>query len=284
MHQLISTYMTYTHALALVAIVGLLVGSFLNVVIARLPTGLSVVRPRSRCPQCETMIPWYDNIPVLSYLLLRGRCRSCRTSIAVRYPLVEVMTSLLWVTLALRFGPTPSLILWLGLGSVLVAIVFIDLDHYWIPDVIVLPAMLWTFAWSLAPGALGFHAALLGLTPAAGLWLFGALWLLLFRREGMGLGDIKLLALIGLGVGWLDALGVIFLAAAQGSVIGIVVALRGGHKTPEPVEHDDGWTPSARSVPFGPFLVIATLEVVLLPHIFADVMPRLSHLFAGWLA
>ncbi|MBI5511311.1 MAG: prepilin peptidase [Deltaproteobacteria bacterium] len=303
--------------------VGACIGSFLNVVIARLPAGESVVRPRSRCPTCKHPIAWYDNIPLLSYALLCGRCRHCRQTIQARYFLVELAVGCLFAAFWVRFGLSFELVVWLPLAAALMAIVFLDIDHWWIPDVIVIPAMVLTFAAAWLPGRLSPVVALLGLLPALFVWGIAWIFEVVTKREGLGLGDVKLLALLGLALGPVDGLSVLLLAALQGSVIGVLVLLTGGHRTaasaeppknpatpeaappspaptppatptaapgvavapPAPASaDDDDWVPPPRAIPFGPFLVLAALEVVLLPEPFADLPQQIAAALLGLLS
>ncbi len=274
-----------------IVLLGAAVGSFVNVIIARLPTGTSIVRPRSRCPKCQTPIAWYDNIPLASYVILRGRCRHCGVRIALRYFLVELLMAALAAALFLRFGPSWQLVVWLPTTAALLAIVFLDIDHFWVPDVITYPTMAFAAVGSFLPGGVDAQGALWGVVPALLLWTFAWLWKRLTGREGMGLGDVKLLALIGLLVGILPALSVLFLAAVQGSVIGLFVVVLGGHKPQtnpsegvappddeDSKEDEDDWRPHPRAIPFGPFLVLACFEVVLLPHLFGELPQRLGEL------
>lgn len=291
--------------LTYVGVVGAVVGSFLNVVIARLPAGESLMRPRSRCPRCQAMIHWYDNVPVVSWLVLRARCRACGAPISVRYPLVELLMAALALAVYARLGPSWQLLLWLPLAAALLAIIFLDIDHYWVPDVITFPAMAWALGGALLPDGIGLSTALYGLAPALFLWAFAWAFERVMKREGMGLGDIKLLAVIGLAVGPLSALVVLLLASLQGSVVGLLVLATGGHRRvdddppliaeprvdddtqPAPshdepsTADDDDWTPHPRAIPFGPFLVLATYQVLLLPEIFLDQPLALMRL-AGW--
>lgn len=255
--------------LVYVVLVGACLGSFVNVVIARLPQGMSVIRPGSRCPKCNTPIRWYDNVPVLSYLLLRGRCRSCNTEIAARYMLIEAAMACLACALYVRFGATLDLLFWLPLTAALLAITFLDIDYFWVPDVIVLPATALAVLYVFRPGGDGSLTTLLGLIPAALLLAvaLGFKWVL--GKEGLGFGDIKLLALLGLLVGPMQSLSLLLLATVQGAVIGSLVVWRGGHVS-KPLGADDDWQPPPRAIPFGPFLVLATLEVVLLPDVFGQ--------------
>jgi leader peptidase (prepilin peptidase)/N-methyltransferase len=281
-------------------IVGAVLGSFLNVVISRLPEGLSVVRPRSRCPRCQTQIAWYDNIPLVSWILLRARCRHCGAPIPLRYFLVELLMGALSAALVVRFGLSWDLLVWWPLTAALLAITFLDIDEWWVPDVIVFPAMMWAAAASFIPGGLTPLQALIGLAPAA--LVFTVAWVFerVTHREGLGLGDVKLLAALGLAVGLHNGLGVLLLAAVQGSLVGTVVLLRGGHPPPtttgaaaadpaaggeagsDPAGDDEEeWVPPPRAIPFGPFLVLGALEIVLLPELFADMPERIARLLAG---
>lgn len=271
-------------------VLGALVGSFLNVVIGRLPEDLSVVAPRSRCPHCLTPVRAWDNIPILSWLLLRGRCRGCGVAISARYPLVEFLTAVVFAALWLRLGPTAELLKWAVLGAMLLAIVFLDIDHWWIPDCIVFPGMVFAMLMALLPGGLGWQAALIGLFPAVLIFAVGWGFRRLTGREGLGLGDVKLLAMLGLALGLMPTLTVLVLASVQGALGGGVISLFGGHRgrsdpVPEPVTTvvDDPaelWEPPAGAVPFGPFLALAAFQVVLLPNVFLDGPQRLVVLLA----
>lgn len=267
-------------AQAWTVLVGACLGSFVNVVVARLPQALSVVRPRSRCPRCMAGIAWYDNVPLLSYLLLRGRCRACRASIAARYPLVEGLMAALAGALFVRYGFSAGLLVWLPLTAALLAVAFIDIDYWWVPDVITLPAMGWALATAWLPGRPGLLAAALGVLPAALLWLTGWLISRIGRREALGLGDVKLLAALGMALGPRDALAALALASLQGAAIGALVIAFGGHRgapgpLPAALADDADWQPDPHAVPFGPFLVLGALQVVLLPDLFAALQGRL---------
>ena len=273
---------------AYVFALGACVGSFLNVIVARLPAGESIVHPRSRCPRCKHPIAWYDNLPLLSYLLLRARCRSCKAPIASRYFVVELLTAVVFTTFWLRFGWSLELVLWLPLSAALLAITFLDIDHWWVPDVIVFPSMLWALASAFLPERISPLLALLGLLPALFVWGIAWLFALVTRREGLGFGDVKLLALLGLAVGPIAGLSVLLLASVQGSVVGILVLLTGGHQgvappPADPAEADEAWVPPPRAIPFGPFLVLGAFEVVLLPEVFAGLPQKVAGLFLGWL-
>ena len=233
---------------------GLVVGSFLNVVIYRVPRKESVVRPRSRCPGCGTQLAERDNIPVVSWVLLRGKCRTCGEPISARYPLVELLTGVLFVAGALRFGVDWVLPAYLVFFASLVAITFIDLEHYIIPNRVLYPTLYITVPLLvLAAAAQGdwdnLQRALVG---AVGAWVFFLL-LHLVSPRGMGFGDVRLSFLLGLFLGWLDLRHVflgIFVGFLLGSIVGIVLMVlrRRGRK-----DH----------IPFGPFLAAGSVIAVL---------------------
>jgi leader peptidase (prepilin peptidase)/N-methyltransferase len=233
-------------AIVFVTILGLMVGSFLNVCIARLPLGQSIVTPRSRCPQCETPIAGYDNIPVLSFILLGGRCRACRTRISIVYPVVEVVTALLFAAHYVAIGWQPLLVSRLVLASALVALFAIDLEHRILPNVITLSGIIVGFLFSFIapPGPL---------SAAAGVFIGGGTLLAiaegyyrLRHEEGLGMGDVKMLAMIGAFLGWQLTLLTLVLSSLVGSVVGAAVILsrRGDMKY---------------ALPFGTFLALAAL-------------------------
>lgn len=240
---------------------GLVIGSFLNVCIHRLPAGQSIVHPRSSCPGCGHLIRAYDNIPVLSYLLLRGRCRDCGTRISPRYPLVELLSGGFAAMAVTRFGPGWEGLLMFALIAAFLVITFIDIDHRIIPDVISLPGIGVGLAASFVPWLLiappqTVLSALPVKTPlesvigilAGGGSLFLVAWgyEMLTRREGMGGGDIKLLAMIGAFVGWKGVLFTIFVASLTGTLVGVALMLR---------QRGD----MKLAVPFGPFLAIGAI-------------------------
>lgn len=231
-------------ALAFCALAGLCVGSFLNVVIARLPAGRSIAHPASACPHCGTAIAWYDNLPVLSYLRLGARCRSCRTPISWRYPVVEIMAAGLFALAYLRFGPSLRLAAALVLVSTLIAITGIDLDHQIIPDVLSLPGVALGFIASFGPGAIGWKESALGVLVGAGVFVVIIVASsLVLGQPGMGVGDVKLGAMLGAFLGWELALLSILLSVLVGGPLaaGLMATGRKGRKDP---------------VPFGPFLAL----------------------------
>ncbi|MBA4178536.1 MAG: prepilin peptidase [Leptothrix sp. (in: Bacteria)] len=291
----------------LLALLGLIVGSFLNVVVHRLPlmlerqwwgdvaaqladadsfkrvfssaaperlalasgglekaiaglAPLGLARPASRCPACGHRIRWYENIPLLSWLALRGRCSACKTTISVRYPLVELGAALLFAALAWRLGPQPTTLLWCLVGAVLLALALIDWDTTVLPDALTLP-LLWA---GLLAAALGW---LPGLPLAQSLWGavtgYMSLWLVYWffklatGKEGMGFGDFKLLAALGAWLGWQAILPIVLMASVLGAAVGLVMKAGGSLR-------------QGRFVPFGPFLagggavvMLAGLQTVL---------------------
>ncbi|RMD63164.1 MAG: prepilin peptidase, partial [Planctomycetota bacterium] len=201
------------------ALAGLIFGSFANVLVHRLPRGQSIVRPGSHCPACGHTLSWYENLPLLSWLALRGRCRACRAPIPVRYPLMELGLGLLWGYLGWRFGWRPELIMALTLTFLLWTLSWIDLETGLLPDALTLPgvALGLAFAWWMGD----WRASLIGAVVGYGIfWLVARLFLLATGREGMGYGDFKLLAMLGAFLGWQALPFVIFLASATGAVVG----------------------------------------------------------------
>jgi leader peptidase (prepilin peptidase) / N-methyltransferase len=247
---------------------GLVIGSFLNVCIVRLPSGRSVSKPASHCPRCKEPIRFYDNIPLISFILLRAKCRKCGEPISWRYPFVELINGLFYVWVVLEFGFGGEAVLIMILCSSLIAITFIDFDHQIIPDIITLPGML--LGLSFAPfylypltDALPFHLgnllphvslyltaflnSLIGLLAGAvPLFAIGWIWEKLRHVEAMGGGDVKLMGMIGSFLGWKGALLTIMLGALTGSVAGILLILLKRHKM-------------EKVIPFGPFLAVGAV-------------------------
>ena len=210
---------------------GLIVGSFANVCIHRLPLRQSVVSPRSRCPHCGAAIAAGDNLPLLSYALLRGLCRFCRGPISIRYPLVEAANGLLYLALALQLGPTLRTLILMAFVTALLVLSLIDLDHRLLPNVITLPGIAVGVGASLLPGP---PTPLSSLAGAAGGYL--AFWAVAeaYRRargvEGLGQGDWKMTAMLGAFLGWDQMLLAVFLASILGTVVGLaLIAFRGGN-------------------------------------------------------
>jgi leader peptidase (prepilin peptidase)/N-methyltransferase len=219
---------------------GLAIGSFLNVVAYRLPRGESLSRPASRCPACDTPVKPYDNVPVLSWLALRGRCRSCRAGISVRYPLIEALTGALCVAVVLAGGGQPDTLLGLAFVLLLVPVAFIDLDHRIIPNKLTAPGAILAVALVaiLRPSDLPEH--LLAGAAAGGFLLAAAI----AKPGGMGMGDVKLAAVMGLFLGSAVA-PALFLALIAGSVVGMALMARRGVR--------DG---RRATIPFGPWLAL----------------------------
>jgi leader peptidase (prepilin peptidase) / N-methyltransferase len=230
---------------------GLALGSFLNVCIYRIPLNQSIVFPPSGCPHCGARIRFYDNLPLISYLLLLGRCRHCRQSISFQYPLVEAATAFLSVALFLKHGASLEYAFFLLFSGALIAITFIDLHHKIIPDVISLPGIVLGFAFSLLPSSpLSWVDSLIGLVVGGGFLLLVAIaFEKATGREGMGMGDVKMLAMIGAWTGWKSLLFILLLSSLAGSLIGgaMLVLSRKGART---------------RIPFGPFLALGTLFYV----------------------
>ncbi len=231
-------------------VLGAVVGSFLNVCIHRIPRGQSLVRPGSACPRCGASIAPWDNVPLLSYILLRGKCRHCGEPISPRYPLVELTTGLLFLTAYLSHGSTLQAVRIAALGCVLIVSIFIDLDHQIIPDVVTLPALglgVFTgFLGGLGPGLQSILGAAAGGVAVLLIALFGSA---LFGQESMGGGDLKLAAVIGSYTGWASVLGVLFLSFFLALPV-VVVGMLGRRITP------------ASKIPFGPFIAIATFVIL----------------------
>jgi leader peptidase (prepilin peptidase)/N-methyltransferase len=221
--------------------VGLCIGSFLNVVIYRLPLGKSVVSPGSRCTKCGYELRWYDNVPVLSWAMLGGRCRQCQTSISPQYPIVELITGLLFVLVAWVTPVGPLLLSRLILVAILVVLFGIDLEHQILPNVITLPGIIVGLMFSfIAPP--GWKDALLGVLLGAGvLYGIAAAYYAVRREEGLGMGDVKMLAMIGAFLGWRLTLVTLIFASFTGALAGaaMLVTGRGGMKA---------------ALPFGTFL------------------------------
>lgn len=253
-------------------LLGLCIGSFLNVVIHRLPRmmdrawrlesaellqvpapdlpALSLATPASRCPRCGHRIRWYENVPVLSWLALRGRCSACKAPISPRYPLVEAATGLLFGLLAWQFGPVPAVLAWCLFAAVLVALAGIDWDTTLLPDSLTMP-LLWAGLVAAAAGwTLPLSTALWGAVFGyLSLWSVCALFKLATGKDGMGAGDFKLLAALGAWLGWQMLLPIVLGASLIGAIAGIAMKLAG-------TLHE------GRYVPFGPFLVGAGLVVL----------------------
>ncbi len=262
----------------LAGIFGAIIGSFLNVVIHRLPREESIVLPSSRCPDCGAAIAFYDNVPVLSYLLLGGRCRACKTHISARYPAVEALTAFLWITVAWRDGLTFALPFDLIFVTAVTALIFIDAEHMILPNAITYPGIAFALVARLAlPYLMGqphfddlnmllngilagmplWAASLVGavigaLVGGGSLWLMGWTWEKLRGIEAMGLGDVKMMFMVGAYLGWRLTILNIFLGVLSGSLIGIAIMLKQGKRNLQLL------------LPFGVFLGIGSVAALLM--------------------
>jgi leader peptidase (prepilin peptidase)/N-methyltransferase len=258
-------------------VLGAIIGSFLNVVIHRMPREESIVFPNSRCPSCGAVIAFYDNVPVLSYLVLAGRCRSCRGPISARYPAVELMTGLLFVAVAWRHGLTFALPFDLVFVAALVALIFIDAEHMILPNAITYPGIAFALVARvvvpylmgrpyfddlepLMQGALAglpmWAASLIGallgaLIGGGSLWLMGWTWEKLRGVEAMGLGDVKMMFMVGAYLGWRLTILTIFMGVLSGSIIGTFLMLRQERRDMQML------------LPFGVFLGIGAIAAML---------------------
>lgn len=244
----------------LVFLFGAIIGSFLNVCIVRLPQEKSVVTPRSHCVHCQRLIPWYDNIPFVSYLVLRGRCRFCRARISFRYFLVELLTALMFLLFYRYFDLTPVLAAYLVMGCGFIVAVFVDFEHRIIPDEVSVGGMFLGLILSFLIPQLHVYVpregvglvlhlqslgwSLLGVVVGGGsIYAMGLLGDFIFKKDSMGGGDVKLMAMIGAFMGWQLALLTFFLAPFFGAVYGIVEKIR----------------TKDSAIAYGPFIVLAAL-------------------------
>jgi leader peptidase (prepilin peptidase)/N-methyltransferase len=265
-------------ACALMAVFGAIIGSFLNVVIHRLPREQSIVFPNSACPSCHVPIKFYDNLPVVSFLLLRGRCRACGASISPRYPIVEAITALAFVAVTWHDGLSFALGFDLAFTAAMVALIFIDAEHMILPNAITYPGSIFALIarivipllvggphfddvaqlQSLLPATypvwlVSLIGAVLGAIAGGGsLWLMGFLWEKLRGVEAMGLGDVKMMFMVGAFLGWRLTILTILLAAFTGSLAGIAVMLRKGRRDMQMM------------LPFGIFLGIGSILALLI--------------------
>ena len=273
-------------ACAFTAAVGAIIGSFLNVVIHRLPREQSIVLPSSKCPKCKTAIKPYDNVPVISYLILRGRCRSCGVRISPRYPAVEAITAILFAAVTWKDGLSFALGFDLALAAALVALIFIDAEHMILPNRITYPGMVFALIARLSvpylvgPGhfddlpqllsffpawpmwAVSLAGACLGALVGGGfLWVMGFMWEKLRGIEAMGFGDVKMMLMVGAFLGWRLSILTILIGALSGSLAGIAVMYRRGRNL-------------QMMLPFGIFLGIGSIVALLFG-------PQIIHWYAS---
>jgi leader peptidase (prepilin peptidase)/N-methyltransferase len=234
--------------LLVVAIIfGAIVGSFLNVCIIRLPKEESIITPGSHCPHCHTLIKFYDNIPLISFILLGGRCRHCKKRISVQYPIIEGVTAISSFCIFFRYGPSWSYLFYFSFVAALIVITVIDLYHQIIPDVISIPGIGVGLLSALIIPQITLFDSLMGVLLGGGsLFLVATVYHWLFKREGMGGGDVKLLAMIGAFLGWESVILTILSSSLIGSIIGIVMIVFKGKNF-------------KYAIPFGPFLSLGAM-------------------------
>jgi leader peptidase (prepilin peptidase) / N-methyltransferase len=235
--------MTDPFALTFAALFGALIGSFLNVCIHRLPRGASIVWPASACPGCRRGLSWFENVPIVSYAFLGGRCRTCKMAISMRYPLIEALTAAMFAAGWWYYGPGPLLASRLIFGCALIVLFAIDLEHHLLPNVITLPGIVIGFMFSFVNPP-GWKDALIGiLVGGGGLFLIAEGYYRIRHEEGLGMGDVKMLAMVGAFLGWQLTLLTLMLASFAGTIIGVgmIATGRGTMKY---------------ALPFGTFLAI----------------------------
>ena len=233
----------------IIFVIGLVIGSFSNVCIYRLPRNESLIRPGSHCPQCNTPIKYYDNIPIISYLILKGKCRYCDKKIPIKYPLVELLTGIIYLALYLFYGFQPITFIYMVLCSVLIIITFIDLKERIIPDVLSIPFIIVGFLTSFFLRNLTPVESILGILAGGGsLLIIAFVGAYLFKKEAMGGGDVKLAAMIGAFLGWQLTLLSLFLGFFLGSLVGIAVLIKNKRQSD--------------IVPFGPFIAMGTIIAI----------------------
>lgn len=293
-------------SLAWSALVGAVVGSFVNVVVARVPAGESVVHPRSRCARCKVPIRWYDNVPIVSWFVLRGRCRACGERISPRYPAVEALGAAVALAAFARHGLSAAAGAEFAFVSALVALALIDLDTWLLPHALTWPLLAagillsiagFTPAGSIRPAAYGAGVGFAGFAVLS--WSGEKL----LRKEALGFGDVWLLAAIGAWMGASALLPLVLLASLQGSIVGLVLIALGRAQPGPPIHPSTGpgttnpdeavrpstgsgrtegsavdtdWVPPKHAVPFGPFLVLGAVEWLWAGHLLARVVPALG--------
>jgi leader peptidase (prepilin peptidase)/N-methyltransferase len=250
--------MTGPSALTLAALLGAVIGSFLNVCIHRLPRGISIVWPASACTACGRALAWFENVPFVSYAVLRGRCRSCGEPISWRYPIVEALTALMFAAGWWYYGPGPLLVSRLIFGCALIVLFAIDLEHHLLPNPVTLPGIVVGFLFSFFTEP-GWRDSLIGIVIGGGvLFLIAEVYYRIRHEEGLGMGDVKMLAMIGGFLGWQLTVLSLMLASFAGTIIGIALIAtgRGGMKY---------------ALPFGTFLALG-----------AAVSAAAGHQILGW--
>ena len=209
--------------ISLSAVVGAVIGSFLNVCIYRLPLGRSIVWPASACESCARELAWFENLPIISYLALGARCRTCKAPLSARHPTIEALTALMFGVAAWYYGPTVLLASRLVFGCALIVLFAIDLEHHLLPNVITLPGIVVGLAFSFVT-APGWLSSVLGAAVGGGsLWLIAEVYYRLRHEEGLGMGDVKMLAMIGAFIGWQLTIVTLMMASVAGSIVGVIV-------------------------------------------------------------
>jgi len=235
----------------LIFILGLVLGSFSNVCIYRIPRNESIIFPASHCPKCNSPIKPIDNIPLLSYILLKGRCRNCKSKIAIQYPIVELLTGIIYLIIYLIYGLTIQTLIYIILSSALIIITFIDLNEQIVPDIISLPGIVIGFIISFFVPYLSYANSALGILVGGGIILIiGLAGSAIFKKEAMGGGDVKLAAMIGAFLGWRYIITSLFLGFFLGALAGIILILS------KIKSRED-------TVPFGPFIVLGSIITIL---------------------
>ncbi len=235
----------------ILGLLGLIVGSFSNVCIYRIPRNESIIYPASHCPKCGSPIKSVDNIPLLSYILLKGRCRNCKSKIPIHYPVVEFLTGLVYLIIYLIYGLSIQTLIYILLSSALIIIAFIDLNEQIVPDVISLPGIVIGFILSFFVPYISFVNSFLGVVVGGGIILIiGLAGSLIFKKEAMGGGDVKLAAMIGAFLGWRYIIISLFLGFFSGALAGISLILLKIKKRED-------------AIPFGPFIVLGSLITLL---------------------
>ena len=243
--------MYYGIEIILIFILGLIVGSFSNVCIYRIPRNESIIYPASHCPKCRSKIKPVDNIPLLSFILLKGRCRNCKSKISIQYPIVELLTGLIYLIIYLIYGLSIQSLIYIILSSALIIIAFIDLNEQIVPDVISLPGIVIGFIISFFVPYISFINSALGVVVGGGIILIiGLAGSVIFKKEAMGGGDVKLAAMIGAFLGWRYIIISLFLGFFLGALAGIFLIIS------KIKSRED-------TVPFGPFIVLGSFITLL---------------------
>ena len=243
--------MYYGINVVLIFILGLIVGSFSNVCIYRIPRNESIIYPASHCPKCRSKIKPVDNIPLLSFILLKGRCRNCKSKISIQYPIVELLTGLIYLIIYLIYGLSIQTLIYIILSSALIIIAFIDLNEQIIPDVISLPGIVIGFILSFFVPYILFINSALGVVIGGGIILIiGLAGSVIFKKEAMGGGDVKLAAMIGAFLGWRFIIISLFLGFFLGALAGIILIL-------SKIKNRED------TMPFGPFIVLGSFITLL---------------------